>query len=217
MYNDGAAVMSGKYSGLHKKIQDMAPRGYYMHYALHNSNLVLKDAIEVVTETRQFYDTIESSNNFFGHSIVQWQKLQYVHDRYYSNPTLTALNPTRWSGQYDAVYALKKRFCDVITCLNHIILMSTKPKQRDETYMAIKKQIENVDFVCMLVVQCKILQIVNIPSKAMQCKTIELIFIHELLQTAAEDIAQLKKSFDAVLNKASTIASIWGLPRQFLN
>ena len=98
-------------------------------------------------------------------------------------------------------------------CLTHIILTSTKPKKRDEA-MAIKKQIKNFDFVCMLVVQCKILQIVSIPLKAMQCKTIDLISAYKLLQTAAEDIAQLRKSFDAVLNEASTIASTWGLPRQ---
>ena len=100
--------------------------------------------------------------------------------------------------------------------LIHIILISTKLKARDEA-MAIKKQIENFDFVCMLVVQCKILQIVNIPSKAMQRKTIDLISAHKLLQTAAEGIAQLRRSFDAVLNKAFTIASTWGLPIEFLN
>ena len=83
--------------------------------------------------------------------------------------------------------------------------------------MGIKKQIENFDFVCMLVVQCKILQIFNIPSKAMQCKTIDLISAHKLLQSAAEDIVPLKRSFDTVLNEASTIVSTWGLPRQFLN
>ena len=123
--------------------------------------------MEAVTETRQFYNTIESVYNFFGHSIVRWKKLQNVHDRYCSNPTLKALNPTRWSSRYDAVYALKERFCDVMKCLTHIILTSTKPKERDEA-MAIKKQIENFDFVCMLVEQCKIWQIVNIPSKAMK-------------------------------------------------
>ena len=101
-------------------------------------------------------------------------------------------------------------------CLTHKILTSTKPKERDEA-MAIKKQIENFDFVCMLVVQCKILQIVNISSKAMQCKTIDLISAHKLLHNAAEDIVQLRRSFDAVLNEASTIASTWRLPRQFLN
>ena len=83
--------------------------------------------------------------------------------------------------------------------------------------MAIKKQMENFDFVCMLVVQCKILQIVNIPSKAMQFKTIDLISTHKLLQTAAEDIVQLRRRFGAVINEASTVASTWGLPRHFLN
>ena len=81
--------------------------------------------------------------------------------------------------------------------------------------MKIKKQIEN--FVCMLVVQCKILQIVNIPSKAIQCKTIDLISANKLLQTAGEDIIQLKRSFETVLNEASTIASTKGLLRQLLN
>ena len=213
---DGAAVMSGKYSSLQKKIQDVAPHAYYVHCASHNLNLVLKDAMEGVTETRLFYNTIESVYTFFGHSIVRWQKLQNIHDRFSSNPTLKVLNPTRWSGRYDAVYALKERFSDIMKCLTHIILTSTKPKERDEA-MAIKKQIENFDFVFMLVVQCKILEIVNIPSKAMQCKTIDLIFAHKLLQKAAQNIAELRTSFDAVMNEASSISSQWGLPRQFSN
>ena len=208
--------MSGKYSGLQKKIQDVAPHAYYVHCASHNLNLVLKDAVEGVTETRQFYDTIESVYTFFGHSIVRWQKLQNIHDRSSSNPTLKVLNPTRWSGRYDAVYALKERFSDIMKCLTHIILTSTKPKERDEA-IAIKKQIENFDFVFMLVVQCKILEIVNIPSKAMQCKTIDLISAHKLLQKAAQNIAELRTSFDAVMNEASSISSQWGLPRQFSN
>ena len=112
----------------------MAPHAYYLYCASHSINLVLKDAMEAVTETRQFYNTIESVYNFFGHSIERWQKLQNIPDRYCSNPTLKALNPTRWSGRYDAVYALKERFCDVMKCLTHIILTSTKTEKRDEGY-----------------------------------------------------------------------------------
>ena len=207
--------MSGKYFSLHKKIQDVAPHAYFVHCASHNLNLVLKDTMDAVTETRQFYDIIESVYSFFGY-LVRWQKLQNVHDRSCSNPTIKALYPTRWSDRYDAVYALKEKFFDVIKCLTQIIFTSTKPKERDEA-MAIKKQIESCEFVCMLVVQCKILQIVNIPSKAIRCKTIDLISAHKLLQTAAEDIVELKRSSDAVLNKASVIAFTWGFPRQFFN
>ena len=83
--------------------------------------------------------------------------------------------------------------------------------------MAIKRQLENYDFVCMPAVQCKILQIVNIPLKAMHCKTTDLNSAHKLLQTAAEEIIQLRRSFDAVISKASVIASTWDLPRQLLN
>ena len=82
--------MSGKFSGLHKKIADLAPHAYYVHCASRNLNLVLKDATKAVTETCQFYNTIEFVYNFFGHSIGRWQKLQNVHDRFCSNPSLKA-------------------------------------------------------------------------------------------------------------------------------
>ena len=42
------------------------------------------------------------------------------------------------------------------------------------------------------------MQIVNIPSKAVQFKPIDLNSAHKLLQIAAQDIAQLEKSFNAI-------------------
>ena len=51
-------------------MQDVPPHAYCVHCALHNLNLVLKDAMEAVADTREFYDTIESVHHFFGHSIV---------------------------------------------------------------------------------------------------------------------------------------------------
>ena len=53
--------------------------------------------------------------------------------------------------------------------------------------------------------------------EAMRCKTNDLISAHKLLQTAAEGIVHLRKSFVAALNKASTTASTWSWPRQFSN
>ena len=37
------------------------------------------------------------------------------------------------------------------------------------------------------------------------------------IQDAAQNIAELRTSFDAVMNEASNISSQWGLPRQFSN
>ena len=147
--------MRGKYSGLHKKIQDVAPHAYYVHCASHILNLVLEDAMEAVTEILQFYDIFESVYNFFEKNIVLWQKLQNVHDRSCSNPILKAFDQTRWSGQYDAVCALKERFCDAMKCLTYKILTSAKPKESDET-MAIKKQKILTLYACWL---CNVVRI----------------------------------------------------------
>ena len=49
---EGAAVMSRKCLGLHKKIQDVAPHADYVHCASCNLNLMLKDTMEFVTKTR---------------------------------------------------------------------------------------------------------------------------------------------------------------------
>ena len=57
--------------------------------------------------------------------------------------------------------------------LDSQILSSMKPKEKNE--IGNKEKIEKFDFVRILVVQCKIFQIVNIPSKAMQFITIDLI------------------------------------------
>ena len=62
------AVINGKYSGLHKRIQDVAPHAYYVHCVSNNLNLLLKDAIKAVTKTCRFYDIIETIYNFFEHS-----------------------------------------------------------------------------------------------------------------------------------------------------
>ena len=130
--------MSGKYSGLHKKIQDVARHAYYVHCASHNYNLNLLLKVAMQLRSVNFTTPLSRYIVFFGHSIERWQKLQIVHDCSCSNPTLKALNPSRWSGRYDAIYALKEKFCDVMKCLTHIMLTSTRPKERDEA-MVIKK------------------------------------------------------------------------------
>lgn len=43
---DGAAVMSGAYSGVQQRIKEKAPHAYFVHCAAHNLNLALKDASE---------------------------------------------------------------------------------------------------------------------------------------------------------------------------
>ncbi|CAH0562958.1 unnamed protein product [Brassicogethes aeneus] len=52
--------MSGIYTGVQKRIQDLAPHAHFVHYASDNLNLVLKDAVEGNHEIQQFFDTVQT-------------------------------------------------------------------------------------------------------------------------------------------------------------
>ena len=98
-------------------------------------------------------------------------------------------------------------------CLNRILLTSKKPKESNEA-IGIKK-IENFEFVLMLVLQCKVLQIVNIPSKSLQPETYDLFSAHNLLQNALLRITSFRNKFEEQVIEASEISGEWGLPGQF--
>lgn len=66
---DGAANMSGLYSGVQSKIREMEPPVTYVRCAVHNLNLVLNDAVKNIPEMEQFYNTVEHIYMFFAQSI----------------------------------------------------------------------------------------------------------------------------------------------------
>ena len=69
----------------------------------------------------------------------------------------------------------------------------------------------------MLVLQCKVLQIINIPSKSLQTETYDLFSAHNLLQNTLLNITSLRNKFEELVIEASDICGEWGLPVQFTN
>ncbi|XP_066943509.1 52 kDa repressor of the inhibitor of the protein kinase-like [Macrobrachium rosenbergii] len=109
---DGASNMKGIYKGVQKKITDVEPSAVYVHCAAYNLNLVINDAVKDVTEMAQFYDIVQRVYVFFGLSIKRWDILSSLisESGTHKGVTIKKLNPTRWAGRYDAVFALKVRF-----------------------------------------------------------------------------------------------------------
>ena len=61
---DGAANMSGVYSGVQARIAEKEPLARYVHCAAHNLNLALNDSVKNIPGVKQFYDTVEILYNF---------------------------------------------------------------------------------------------------------------------------------------------------------
>lgn len=68
---DGAAVMSGKHSGVSTRITEKARFSYYIHCYAHRLNLVLVDVVKVVPEASQFFSLLERLYVFFSGSYIR--------------------------------------------------------------------------------------------------------------------------------------------------
>lgn len=77
--------------------------------------------------------------------------------------TLKTLNPTRWAGRYDAVFALKMQFVEVQKGLTKTILLNCKSDEINRA-ISLKKKVENYNFIMLLVFHCKILQTIDAAS-----------------------------------------------------
>jgi hypothetical protein len=72
---DGASVMSGKMSGVQKRMQDNATviNALYVHCCADNLNLVLSDAAEAKAEVKTFFGVIQEIDNYLGAVLLNGQ------------------------------------------------------------------------------------------------------------------------------------------------
>ncbi|KAF0712026.1 zinc finger MYM-type protein 1-like [Aphis craccivora] len=75
---DGAANMSGVYSGLQARIKHTQPLALYVHCAAHNLNLVINDSVKNINEIQNFYEKLECLYLYFENSIKWWAHLKSV-------------------------------------------------------------------------------------------------------------------------------------------
>ena len=62
---DGASVMSGRCSGVQKRIREVAPHAVYIHCYAHNLNLALVDCVKGNSDAREFFSLITRSIHFY--------------------------------------------------------------------------------------------------------------------------------------------------------
>uniref|UniRef100_A0A8C3G567 Uncharacterized protein n=1 Tax=Cyclopterus lumpus TaxID=8103 RepID=A0A8C3G567_CYCLU len=183
---DGAATMTGAYSGLQKRISDRERNAIYIHCASHNLNLVLNDACQNVTKTE-----------------------------FKAGPTLKRLCPTRWASRHDAVRSLRFRFKDVMKALTKICLLSNKKEECAEAE-GLNHSMENFEFVLQTVIQGKLLETVNVVSQSLQKQNVDILQASEYLAGVSQSLAVLRGEFQSLKESAQDLAQSWGISPTFL-
>lgn len=189
-----------------------------MHCCSHNLNLVISDAAKSHQKIINFFDTVQAIFNFFSSSGPRWALLAFNSD--ISNKirakVFKKVCPTRWEARYDAVFALKTRFVDVLKVLTQIVLTSSKTNEKNLA-MGLKKQIENREFVLILCLWEPILRALQGISKPLQNVSITLDQASNMLRNAVQTTQKLKNSFEDVSKNANELSLKWGISTSFFN
>lgn len=207
---DGAATMSGAYTGVKTRILEKQRTAKFVHCAAHNLNLVANDAMASIPENVSFFGILEQLFVFFSQSSKRWDLLSS------SSRSLKKLCPTRWASRTDSLKALSHWHCyvDVMKALAKLTVISTKPKERAEA-MGLKKQLEKFSFVFQVVIQTNILEAINVASKNLQHEGYDLFEAASQLERAKEKLINMKNNFEEIKASAITLSEKWGVSPEF--
>ena len=118
---DGAAVMSGRCSGVQQRIREIVPQAIYAHCLAHRLNLVIVQAVNSVVPVTDFFATLQLCYNFLSGSNVH---SQWFHFKRKSTQTKSQWNLKqcrKLAGRVvRAVSAITSRFDCFIEFLRHV-------------------------------------------------------------------------------------------------
>lgn len=209
---DGAAVMSGIYSGVQKRIMEKEENGIYVHCNAHNLNLVINDAASGVPENVHFFLIVERIYTFFGNSIVRWKLLTDLIEKRQENRKLKRLYPTRWSSRHQSRISIRFKYKNIL--LSKIILTAKNSNERDEA-MSLKKEMETFEFVLLVVLHSKILLSTDAISKQLQNKNCDLSKASSGLKNALTELQNFRTQFEEAKEIAKDLCSEWGVSTLF--
>lgn len=209
---DGAANMSGMYSGVQARILKVAKNAPFVHCAAHNLNLVLNDSVSNIEKIRNFFDFVQNLYVFFAHSIKRWALLESCKGE--SKLKLKKLSTTRWSSRNDAIKALRFRYLDVLKALSKIILTSNNKAEIDDS-KGFKNTLEDFETVFLIILQSRILNSIDTVSKLLQNEQQDIQKSSKLLKNVSNDICKLRNEFLDIKKEADITARKWGIIPEF--
>lgn len=209
---DGAANMSGVYSGLQARIRQRNPSARFVHCCTHNLNLVINDSVTNVQEVRQFYEQLERIYVFFS-SPRRWAMLSETKQTNLAK-TLKRVCPTRWSSRIQALDALRSRYFDVIKILTYLSLNGKNYDEKREAKSLIN-YFEQFPTIILIIIQSKVLEPINTVSKMLQGSHEDIEKSIVVLSSLLNQFQNLRNNWVLVKNDAIELSAKWNIEPSF--
>lgn len=188
---DGASVMSGKNSGVAKRITEHARFGVYIHCHAHRLNLVLVDAVKSVPEASNFFSLLERLYVFTSGSYVhrRWLEIQREMFPDEAPRELQRLSDTRWACRYYACKNFRDRLPAIIRLLQQ--LEDDNNPDRAVEARGLRAQMDGT-FILLLIMFCTILAETKTLSDHLQAPGLDLSESVSLVHVVSDRLTALR-------------------------
>ncbi|KAM6553414.1 hypothetical protein CsatB_014176 [Cannabis sativa] len=205
---DGASNMRGQWNGLQALISSECPYAYYVHCFAHRLQLALVAASREVIPVHQFFTKLNSIVNIVGASCKRNDQLKAAYatniahlleiDELESGKGLNQIGSlqragdTRWSSHLKSISSLIKMFSATCEVLLNIIEDGTTFAQRGDADAAYES-LTSFEFVFILHLMKKILEISNILCQALQLQSQDILNAMHLVSSTKTLIQKLRE------------------------
>jgi hypothetical protein len=180
---DNASNMKGKRSGVQHTILCMNPRAFFIPCNSHSLNLVVNDAAMSSRDAVSFFGVVQKIYVFLSAFPRRWSVLK----KYVTQLTGKPLSDTRWESRIDSFRYQEEEIYDALYDLRQ--KMSYGPVTRHEAEL-LASHMKSFIFLCSTVIWYNILRKVNIVSKVLQKREVDLTAAVEILTST---LGYLKK------------------------
>ena len=193
------------------------PRALFVPCSAHTLNLVVNDAAKCCLMATSFFDIVQRVYVYFSSSTHRW----VVFTRHQPTLTVKPLSETRWESRIDAIkplrYELGKIYDALLEIADDTSLTGSSRNTARSDAKALANSISKFTFVVSIVLWYNILFEINITSKQLQSKDLD---IHSAVQQLHHTKAYLVDcrsdiGFERVLVDAAEIAKDLEIPPTF--
>jgi hypothetical protein len=183
----------------------MNPRAFFIPCKRQSLNLVVNEAAMSSTDAVSVFGVVLKIYVFLSASPHRWSVMK----KHITHLTIKPLSDTRWESRIDSIRPFRYQEGEIYDALHDISQeMSCDPITRHEAEL-LASHMKSFKFLCSSVIWYNILKKVNIASKVLQKKEVDLSASVEILTNTLEYLKKYRSDdgFSSALIDAKEIAS----------
>ncbi len=205
---DGASTMSGKVSGVQKRVKELYPRAMYTHCRSHALNLVVVHGCSDLPLVRNTMSIVEKIAVFFSATGARKDALRAESRREGQPKTagIPLMSDTRWGSRANTLSAFVEQFTAIHSVLETMEAEVTTTSGKAST---LRHSIGTFETIITAVIANKVLGYMLPLTKKLQSTNLDIITAYEEARNVRQVIAKQRneQGFSPCFQKATALAN----------